>query len=131
MVKKRTKPKIEIDLAKVEVMAANGLTQQQIADSLGISVSTLYGRKRESEEFEEAIKRGKAKGVALVTNELMKQVKSGNVTAMIFFLKARAGWKEKNEVDLTNSDGSFAQPRKLQDLFDNEIEVKSEAEASD
>ena len=112
-------------------MAANGLTQQQIADSLGISVSTLYGRKRESEEFEEAIKRGKAKGVALVTNELMKQVKSGNVTAMIFFLKARAGWKEKNEVDLTNSDGSFAQPRKLQDLFDNEIEVKSEAEASD
>lgn len=131
MVKKRTKPKIEIDLAKVEVMAANGLTQQQIADSLGISVSTLYGRKRESEEFEEAIKRGKAKGVAVVTNELMKQVKSGNVTAMIFFLKARAGWKEKNEVDLTNSDGSFAQPRKLQDLFANEIEVKSEAEASD
>lgn len=131
MVKKRTKPKIEIDLAKVEVMAANGLTQQQIADSLGISVSTLYGRKRESEEFEEAIKRGKAKGVAVVTNELMKQVKRGNVTAMIFFLKARAGWKEKNEVDLTNSDGSFAQPRKLQDLFANEIEVKSEAEASD
>ena len=131
MVKKRTKPKIEIDLAKVEVMAANGLTQQQIADSLGISVSTRYGRKRESEEFEEAIKRGKAKGVAVVTNELMKQVKRGNVTAMIFFLKARAGWKEKNEVDLTNSDGSFAQPRKLQDLFANEIEVKSEAEASD
>ena len=98
MVKKRTKPKIEIDLAKVEVMAANGLTQQQIADSLGISVSTLYGRKRESEEFEEAIKRGKAKGVAVVTNELMKQVKSGNVTAMIFFLKARAGWREKVEV---------------------------------
>ena len=131
MVKKRTKPKIEIDLAKVEVMAANGLTQQQIADSLGISVSTLYGRKRESEEFEEAIKRGKAKGVAVVTNELMKQVKRGNVTAMIFFLKARAGGKEKKEVDLTNSDGSFAQPRKLQDLFANEIEVKSEAEASD
>lgn len=131
MAKRKTKPKIEIDLATVEAMAANGLTQQQIADSLGISVSTLYSRQRESEEFEEAIKRGKAKGVAVVTNELMKQVKSGNVTAMIFFLKARAGWKEKNEVDLTNSDGSFAQPRKLQDLFANEIEVKSEAEASD
>lgn len=94
MAKRKTKPKIEIDLAKVEAMAATGLTQQQIADSLGISVSTLYGRKRENEEFEEAIKRGKAKGIAVVTNELMKQIKSGSVTAMIFFLKARAGWKE-------------------------------------
>ena len=67
MAKRKTKPKIEIDLAKVEVMAANGLTQQQIADSLGISVSTLYGRKRENEEFEEAIKRGKAKGMLLTS----------------------------------------------------------------
>ncbi|WP_281773681.1 phBC6A51 family helix-turn-helix protein [Haemophilus parahaemolyticus] len=131
MAKRKTKPKIEIDLAKVEVMAANGLTQQQIADSLGISVSTLYGRKRENEEFEEAIKRGKAKGIAVVTNELMKQVKSGNVTAMIFFLKARAGWKEKNELDLTNSDGSFSQPRSLKDLFADESEIKPEAEATD
>ena len=61
----------------------------------------------------------------------MKQVKSGNVTAMIFFLKARAGWKEKNELDLTNSDGSFSQPRSLKDLFADESEIKPEAEATD
>lgn len=130
MAKRKTKPKIEIDLAKVEAMAANGLTQQQIADSLGISVSTLYGRKRENEEFEEAIKRGKAKGIAVVTNELMEQIKSGNVTAMIFFLKSRAGWKEKSELDLTNSDGSFSQPRSLKDLFADESEIKPGTETA-
>ncbi|OOF39887.1 LuxR family transcriptional regulator [Rodentibacter rarus] len=92
--KKQTKPKIEIDLKQVEALAANGLTMQQIADSLGISRTTLQMRKAENEQFEQAIKRGKAKGIAIVTNKLMGQIKSGNTTAMIFFLKSQAGWKE-------------------------------------
>lgn len=92
--KKQTKPKIEIDLKQVEALAANGLTMQQIADSLGISRTTLQMRKAENEQFEQAIKRGKAKGIAIVTNKLMEQIKSGNTTAMIFFLKSQAGWKE-------------------------------------
>ncbi|MDY0626624.1 DNA-packaging protein [Pasteurella multocida] len=105
--KRKTKPKIEIDLARVEALASNGLTQQQIADALGISERTLRDRKSNSAEFAEAIKRGKAKGIAIVTNKLMEKVKAGNVTAMIFFLKSQAGWKEKQEIDLTNSDNSL------------------------
>lgn len=83
---KITKPKIEIDLAKVEALAANGLTQQQIADSLGISRSILFEHKKTSDEFEQAIQRGKAKGIAVVTNKLMEQYKNGNTTAIIFVL---------------------------------------------
>lgn len=94
MARKITKPKIEIDLAKVEALAANGLTQQQIAASLGISERTLYNSKRDNADFAEAIKRGKAKGIAVVTNKLMEQCKNGNTTAIIFFLKTQAGWKE-------------------------------------
>ncbi|HDR1228844.1 TPA: LuxR family transcriptional regulator [Pasteurella multocida] len=107
LMKRKTKPKIEIDLARVEALASNGLTQQQIADALGISERTLRDRKSNSAEFAEAIKRGKAKGIAIVTNKLMEKVKAGNVTAMIFFLKSQAGWKEKQEIDLTNSDNSL------------------------
>lgn len=101
--KKITKPKIEIDLAKVEALAANGLTQQQIADSLGISERTLYKNKKENAEIAEAIKRGRNKGIAYVTNALMSKIKSGNVTAMIFYLKTQAGWKETNVNEITGT----------------------------
>lgn len=92
--------KIEIDLAKVESLAAQGLTEEQIADALGISPRTLTNRKRDSADFADSIKRGKAKGIAVVTSKLMEQVKSGNVTAMIFFLKTRGGWSERQDADL-------------------------------
>lgn len=101
--KRVTKPKIEIDLAKVEALAANGLTQQQIADSLGISERTLYKNKKENAEIAEAIKRGRNKGIAYVTNALMSKIKSGNVTAMIFYLKTQAGWKETNVNEITGT----------------------------
>src|SRR6056300_903430 len=104
-----TKPKIQIDLAKVESLAANGLTQEQIACALGISETTLHQRKRDSADFAAAIKRGKAKGIALVTNKLMESIKGGNMTGMIFFLKTQAGWKETNVQEHTGADGGAIQ----------------------
>ena len=101
-----TKPKIHIDLAKVESLAANGLTQEQIASALGISERTLRSRKGEIADFADAIKRGKAKGIALVTNKLMESIKGGNMTGMIFFLKTQAGWKETNVQEHTGANGA-------------------------
>ena len=101
-----TKPKIKIDLKQVESLAANGLTDEQIASALGISRTTLSNRKRENEQFVLAIKRGKAKGIALVTNKLMESIKGGNITGMIFFLKTQAGWKETNVQEHTGANGT-------------------------
>lgn len=111
MTKKITKPKIEINLKQVEALAARGLTQQQIADSLGISESTLYTNKRENVDFAEAIKRGKAKGIATVTNKLFAKIEEGNLTATIFYLKTQAGWKETSVNEITNPDGSLTPTR--------------------
>ena len=106
-----TKPKIQIDLKQVESLAANGLTQEQIASALGISeTTTLHQRKRDSADFAAAIKRGKAKGIALVTNKLMESIKGGNMTGMIFFLKTQAGWKETNVQEHTGANGTALQP---------------------
>ena len=105
-----TKPKIKIDLKQVESLAANGLTDEQIASALGISRTTLSNRKRENEQFVLAIKRGKAKGIALVTNKLMESIKGGNITGMIFFLKTQAGWKETNVQEHTGANGTTLQP---------------------
>ena len=104
----KTKPKIDIDLKKVEALAERGLSQEQIADALGISTSTLYERKRESADFGQAIKRGKAKGIGHVANKLMEAVNAGNVTAAIFFLKAQGGWRDQPVEEFTRSGDGFS-----------------------
>ena len=97
----KTKPRIEIDLQKVEHYASLGLTQQQIADALGISRTTLQGRIRDSELFEQAIKRGQAKGVAFVASRLLEKVKERDTASIIFFLKTKGGYKETQKVEMT------------------------------
>jgi len=110
----KTKPKIEIDIKKVESFAERGLSQEQISAALGISETTLYARKRESEEFAEAIKRGRAKGVGFVANKLMEQIGGGNVTAMIFFLKAQGQWRDVQSVEHSGRDGAPIQVTTVQ-----------------
>ena len=99
----QTKPKIHIDISRVEMLAAQGLSQEQIADVLGISERTLRNRKKESAEFAEAIKRGQSKGIALATNKLMEQVRDGNLGAICFFLKCRGAWSEKLKIESNNT----------------------------
>ena len=108
------KTKIPIDLAKVEQLASQGLTQEQIAASLGICVRTLQKRKNENAEVAEAVKRGQAKGIAFVTNKLMQAVKNGNITAMIFYLKTKGGWSEKQLLDVTTHE---APPEGLEEIY--------------
>ena len=107
----KTKPKIEIDLAEVERLASLGLTQEQIAAGIGISETTLRNRKKENADFADAIKRGQAKGIGSVANVLYEKAMSGDVASLIFYLKARGGWKEtvRNEnVGDNQSDGMKA-----------------------
>ncbi len=82
---------------KAESLAAQGLTMEQLARVLGMGVSTLYEKKAGNTEFLEAIKDGQAKGVAVVTNALFESAKGGNLGAQCFYLKNRAGWRDKME----------------------------------
>ena len=50
---KKTKPKIEFDLAKVEELASRGLTNAQIAHNLNVSERTIYNNKKENAEIAE------------------------------------------------------------------------------
>lgn len=102
-VKRRGHPLVPIDIKRVEKLAARGLTQEQICDAIGISVQTMINRKRENVELLEAIKRGNAHGIAAVTNALYDQALDGNTSAAIFYLKNRAGWKDKVEFGLDDS----------------------------
>jgi len=93
----------EIDEKKVESLAAQGLTMEQIAYCLGVAGSTLYKRKVDESEISEAIKRGRAKGIATITNALFQSGKGGNITAQIFYLKNRQPeeWKDRRETEIS------------------------------
>ena len=119
-----TKPKIEIDLAKVEELASRLLSKEQIAISLGISTATLYNRQLEDVEFLEAIKRGRQKGVALVAEKLVNSAIDGNTTAQIFVLKTHGGpdWKDRQDVNLSGE--VTVKAKSLQDMTDEELQAE-------
>jgi len=98
-IKKVGRKRIEIDLEQVENLASRGLGTTQIARALGVSWSTIDRNRKRSAEFEETIKRGKAKGLAQVTNSLFTSATDGNVTAQIFYLKNQDAktWKDRVE----------------------------------
>ena len=82
-------------LEAAEESAARGLSESQVADALGVSRATLLRRKKDDEAFDAAIKRGQARGIQEVSNALFEAALQGCVPAMIFYLKARAGWSDK------------------------------------
>lgn len=112
-VKRKTKPKIEIDLVKVESLAAVGCTIEEIAASLGITDRTIYRRMQEEKsELSEAITRGRAKGIANVENALYKKAMEGDVGAIKFYLCNRSSdnWSSMNKIEMTGKNGAPIQP---------------------
>lgn len=99
------KPKLQIDISKVEIYAAQGLTLAEICLCLGISESTLYSRKRESEVFADAIKRGKAKAASEISNKLYMMAKDGDLGAIIWYEKTRRGLSDKVTNEVVGSGG--------------------------
>ena len=89
-------------MAEVERLASRGLGPTQIARALGVSWSTIDRNRKRSEEFDDVIKRGKARGVQMVTDALMQSATEGNVTAQIFYLKNRdtENWKDRTDVNV-------------------------------
>lgn len=89
------------NLTRLEGWARDGLTDEQIANNMGINVATLYRWKNEHDEICAALKKGKEIVDFEVENALCKAALSGNVTAQIFWLKNRKPdkWREKQQSD--------------------------------
>ena len=88
-------------LILLEGWSRNGLTNQQIADNIGINVKTLYDWKNKESDICNALKKGKEVVDIEVENALLKSALEGNVTAQIFWLKNRKKeqWREKVEIE--------------------------------
>ena len=117
--KKVGRKRIDLDLDKVEQLAAQGLGTTQIARAMGVSWSTIDRNRKRSANFEDAIKRGEAKGLAEVTNALFSSAQGGNVTAQIFYLKNRdtENWMDRVETNHTLSIGSALDDARLRTSY--------------
>ena len=83
------RPKIKIDAELCKAMAAQGLSQKQIAKVLQIHYATLMKRKKESKEFRELIDRGRAISLEKATNALFNSAMNGNIAAIKYYLSNR------------------------------------------
>lgn len=110
----KTKPRIEIDLAKVEQYSQYCDNEEEIALALGISYRTLCSRKKEFADFATAIKKGKAKANTFVGGKLMEKIKAGDTASIIFYLKTRCKWTEKQQLEVQTTEKA---PEGLTEVF--------------
>lgn len=89
----------KVDLAEVEMMSSVGMTGKQIADALGIPPGQFGKLAKNDPYVAEAIEKGQARGVRMVTDALFQNALKGNVAAQIFFLKNKAAWADKQELE--------------------------------
>jgi IS30 family transposase len=94
--------KIVLDPIKVKRLAAQGLSQKQIAKAMGCAWSTLNANRKRSKDFNAAYEQGVAEGLSAVTNSLYEQALDGNTTASIFFLKNRDDSRWRDRVETTH-----------------------------
>jgi len=84
----------------VRAMAGFGIRQDDIAAHLEIDPKTLR------KHFRRELDRGAVEANAKVAQSLFNMATQGNnVAAAIFWMKARAGWREKHDLELTGKDG--------------------------
>lgn len=96
----------QMQIAQVEALAAV-LSKGQMADYFGISETTFREIESRQPDVSDAYKRGKAKAIGGIAQNLISQARSGNTTAAIFYLKTQAGWKETSAVEHTSPDGTM------------------------
>jgi hypothetical protein len=91
----------DADRKQVEAMSGYGVPIEQIAAVTmgGIGVEALYNH------FREELVAGKAKINAKVGQTLAQKALAGDTSAMIFWAKARMGFKEKVELEHTGAGG--------------------------
>lgn len=88
----------------------DGLTDEQIAEKIGITPRTLERWKSKYSQIRQVLKVGKEQANFIIENELFKKAKNGNVTAMIFYLKNN--WREKyNDSQLSPDELKLAKAR--------------------
>tara|TARA_R100001510_G_C7650802_1_gene208337 strand:+ start:2283 stop:2726 length:444 start_codon:yes stop_codon:yes gene_type:complete len=101
---KAGRKKIKFDdetLEKIENWAGKGLSESQIADLLNCSLSTIARNKRNNDKFGTALRTGKARAIAAISNKVYENALEGKENSAFFFLRNRDpdNWSDRQEVN--------------------------------
>ena len=88
-------------------MISVGTPHDAIARALDISPPTLY------RHFDQELKNGKAEIHAAVGKNITAMALSGDKTMMIFYAKARMGWRDRASIGFEDKDGQPTNPANL------------------
>lgn len=83
----------------VRTLAAAGIRHEDIATKIGISQDTLVRKYRR--ELDD----GRIDATSEMATSLFNAGKNGNIPAAIFWLKSRAGWSDRSQIELTGENG--------------------------
>jgi hypothetical protein len=108
--------------AEVETLAAV-LSTEQIADYFGIGRTTWFAILDRDPEVSELYKKGRAKAVGFVAQNLIQKARGGDLGAQIFYLKTQAGWKETQKVEGAGNEGEHIIAYKWMDDDDEDDQV--------
>lgn len=149
-------------LSKVRIMKMNGLKDYEIFEQLHISKQTFYKWQRDHNDFSDALKSGLNEAIDDAIKSLVSKFKkstltetkveewtdsSGNkrqhvirttrevapdTTAIIFFLKSKAGWRDNCEiVDTSDSERVFEMLKQTQQYAESLPDLPEEEDSDD
>ena len=85
---------------QIGVMSGIGLTLPQIAALIGVNYRTLDRMLVRDPKLKDVVDQGRANAIAKVSQTAYKMAASGKNSDMTkFYLRCRAGWSEKIEID--------------------------------
>jgi len=91
--------------AEVQAYAMVGVPHHDLARLVQLSIKTLL------KYYRDELDTGKARATAQVGRSLFRMATTGNnVAAAIFWMKAQAGWREKQLIEHTGADGDPLNP---------------------
>ena len=86
--------------AEVYNLSIVGTRYEDIALVMGMSNDTL------KKHYKNELEKGRIEANAAVAGTLYEKAKQGDTSSMIFWLKTRAQWSEKNTTELTGEGGA-------------------------
>jgi len=82
-------------IKEVAILAGLGLTKYLIQNYFEVSKDVWAKAEKRNPDLRKAFNRGQAQTIARVSEKLHELIMKGNITAIMFYLKTRAGWSEK------------------------------------
>lgn len=94
--------------SQILALASFGAPHADIAQYMNLDLKTVY------KYYRRELNTGAIKANSAVAQSLYKKATGGNVVAQIFWMKARAGWSDKVEIDHRSVDGSMSPPARIE-----------------